>query len=198
MISLQGAILRSSACQVRMMLASRDVKVSTHWSPGATEIRGLSGMICALPCCSGSRRGLFHLGLSFFSFPLFGGPPVWQPRCHLQDTQGWSPELGDPYQETHLGTPRTAGFSTVLAAVSPVSCFGTMVSLGVFFCPAVCIWGWDGRQFFRLVLAQVWHQENPSWLRCLPRCGLGQVSFPSLGLRCLFCKAGGDDTSSSL
>lgn len=69
--------------------------------------------------------------------------------------------------------------------------FWHIVSLGVFFCPAVSLFavGMEGKFPPSPVPAQVWHPGSDAYLPC---------GLLSLVLRCLIRKAGGDDTSSSL
>lgn len=62
-------------CQAHVALASWDPKVSTHWSPRSAEASSLSRMLRALPCCTGSQKGLVCLELSF-SPSMF-----WWPSC---------------------------------------------------------------------------------------------------------------------
>lgn len=88
MLSLQGAILRSSACQVRVMLASWDLKVSPHWSPRAAEIRAPRSALLLWLSKGPGLPGVLLLPFSFSEALLLGS------QGYLQDTQGWSPEWG--------------------------------------------------------------------------------------------------------
>ena len=65
---------------------------------------------------------------------------------------------GDAFRDTKDGG--VAGFSTVLAAGSPVSCFGTLLVWGCFSAQPYLYLGLDGRQFSCPVPSQVWHQES--------------------------------------
>lgn len=120
----------SQLCQTHVTLASwgpECLPVCPQW-PQRSEACVLPSV---LPAALAPERA--HPAWGFPSpLLLFGGPPAWQLRWLFQDTQGGSPELGSPSQETHSETPRTAGFSIVLAELSPVSYFGTLFVWGCF------------------------------------------------------------------
>lgn len=71
------------------------------------------------------------LGLSFSLSP-FRWPSCMVAKVASSGDPGMEPRAGGPCQGTRLGTLRTAGFSTVLVAVSPVSCSATWLVWGCF------------------------------------------------------------------
>lgn len=183
-----GASLHSSAKPMWLWHpgVQRCLPVCPQWPQRSEACLG-----CILPCCCGSRKGLSCLGLSF------SPSPFWWPSCVAIEVAF----SGHPGMEPRAGGPAVPGdafrdtkdsriLHCVGSSFSTVS-FWHIVSLGVFFCPAVSPFavGMEGKFPPSPVPAQVWHPGSDA---CLP-CG-----FFSLGLRCLICKAGGDDTSSSL
>lgn len=164
------------------MLASWDLKVSPHWSPRAAEIRGLSGMLCALPRCSGSRKGLVCLGLSFSLSP-FRRPSCMAAkgifRIPRDGAQCGGPVPGDTFRDNKdCRIPHCVGGSCSNLLL------WHMVGLGCFSAQLYLYLGleWKAVFFFTLFQSKSGiRRAHPGSAACRP-CG------PSLGLSCLFGK----------
>lgn len=109
-------------------------RVSTCLSLMATEIRGLCSAQRSA-CCSGSRKGLSCLGLSF------SPSPFWWPSCVAAEVAfsgypGMEPRAGEPVPgDTFRDTEDSRILHCVGSTFSSLL-FWHIVRLGVFFCPA--------------------------------------------------------------
>lgn len=123
-------------------------------------------------------------------FPLFGGLPAWWPRWHLQEAQGWSPELGHLCQETLLGATRTAGWISTLCVGSSFSrlLFWHMAPLGCFSAQLYLYWGLEGKA----VVSTLFQPSPASGAPILALTPASRVAPPWA-----LCKAGGEDAGSS-
>lgn len=163
----------SRLCQAHVALASWDPKVSTHWSPRSAETSSLSRMLRALPCCTGSQKGLVCLELSF-SPSMFWWPSCVAAEVAFSRYSGMEPRArGGPCQETHSGTPKTTGFLLRWQQFLQ-SCFGTLLVWRRFSAQLYFHLGRGWKASFPLCSIR---RTCPGSDACLP-CGLGQVTSP--------------------